>query len=331
MLRLVFNCDDLQRVRIAAAPDLMWETVLSLHRVRDRRPSARHAEWTHRVRHRLARTEAAGEWLSTMFDLVPRHGGFPDFLTPGEQITAADEGCEALAGTARHSLRADLEAVFTRAARRRIPAWIRALAEGDRDQLLRVVGATRHAYSTLVAPSGHEIRAVVSADRATRLHRLSTDGVGGLLSSLPGVIDWNGRTLKLAYPTTRTVWLAGRGLTLTPTLFCRGAPVTLIDPERTPVLVYPAASPEQNGVPDSAARLVALLGRTRADCLRALRAMHNTSQLAERLGTSVGTASKQATVLREAGLVSSLRDGGTVWHKLTPLGADLLTGRPVDC
>jgi DNA-binding transcriptional ArsR family regulator len=144
------------------------------------------------------------------------------------------------------------------------------------------------------------------------------------------VIDWNGSILKLACPTTRTIWLAGRGLTLTPTLCCQGT-VTLIDPERTPVLVYPAAGSEQNELPGSAARLVALLGSTRADCLRALRTMHNTSQLAERLGTPVGTASKQAAVLREAGLVSSLRDGGTVWHKLTPLGADLLADRPMDC
>ncbi|MFS8097963.1 winged helix-turn-helix domain-containing protein [Lentzea alba] len=315
MLRLVFNRDDLQRVRIAAAPDPMWETVLSLHRLRDRRPGPRHEEWARRVRHR---TDAG--WLSTLFDLVPRRGGFPDFLTPGDQVTALDEGCEALAGTARHSLRADLEAVFTG----HVPTWVRALADGDRDQLLGVVGATRGAYSALVAPFGHEVRAAVAADRATRLHRLSTEGVGGLLQSLPGVIGWDGRTLALAYPATRTVPLAGRGLMLIPSLFCRGAPVTLIDPDRTPVLVYPAAGPQR--APDSAS-LVALLGRTRADCLSALRTMYNTSQLAERLGTSVGTASKQAAVLREAGLVSSLRDGGTVWHELTPLGADLLAGR----
>lgn len=325
MLRLVFNRDDLQRVRVAAAPDPMWETVLSLHRLRERKPAARHEEWAHQVRHRLARTDAAG-WLSTLFDLVPRRGGFPDFLTPGERISAVDEGFEALAGTTRRTLRTDLEAAF--AGRRRTPAWIQDLANGDRSQLLHVVGAARAAYRTLVAPFGHELRAALAADRAARLRRLSTEGVGGLLQSLPGMLDWNGRVLTLAYPVTRTVRLAGRGLTLTPSWFCDSTPVTLIDPERTPVLVYPAAESTRH-TSDSAARLVALLGRTRADCLRALRRMHNTSQLAARLGTSIGTASKQAAVLREAGLVSSLRDGGTVWHELTPLGADLLAGRPV--
>jgi hypothetical protein len=35
-LRLVFDRDDLARVRLAEAPDPMWELVLSLHLARDR-------------------------------------------------------------------------------------------------------------------------------------------------------------------------------------------------------------------------------------------------------------------------------------------------------
>jgi hypothetical protein len=36
-LRLVFNRDDLARVRLAEAPDPMWELVLSVHLAGERR------------------------------------------------------------------------------------------------------------------------------------------------------------------------------------------------------------------------------------------------------------------------------------------------------
>jgi DNA-binding transcriptional ArsR family regulator len=51
-----------------------------------------------------------------------------------------------------------------------------------------------------------------------------------------------------------------------------------------------------------------------------------TSELARRVGVSLASASQHASVLREAGLVHTLRQGGAVLHTLTPLGAALLRG-----
>jgi len=48
-----------------------------------------------------------------------------------------------------------------------------------------------------------------------------------------------------------------------------------------------------------------------------------TTALAERAGVSVATASADATVLRAAGLITTVRDGSRV---LTPLGEALLAG-----
>ena len=92
------------------------------------------------------------------------------------------------------------------------------------------------------------------------------------------------------------------------------------------MLVYPAASWWANAADagDAPSELVALLGRTRAACLAALRRPHTTSGLAHELGISVGTASKQATVLRDAGLLRSRRIGGAVVHTISALGTDLL-------
>jgi DNA-binding transcriptional ArsR family regulator len=123
----------------------------------------------------------------------------------------------------------------------------------------------------------------------------------------------------------RTLSLAGRGITLIPSYFCTGAPVTLIDPALQPALVYPARHPLDAAAPELPEALIPLLGRTRAECLHLLHTPHTTSQIAERLGVSVGSASKQATILRNAGLIDSTRSGGAVVHRLTTLGANLLS------
>ena len=49
-----------------------------------------------------------------------------------------------------------------------------------------------------------------------------------------------------------------------------------------------------------------------------------TGELARRIGISPATASHHATILREAGLVASERQGNQVLHQLSPAGADLL-------
>ena len=42
------------------------------------------------------------------------------------------------------------------------------------------------------------------------------------------------------------------------------------------------------------------------------------------MGVSLATASRHASVLRNAGLISSRRLGGSVLHSLRPLGSDVL-------
>jgi DNA-binding transcriptional ArsR family regulator len=189
-----------------------------------------------------------------------------------------------------------------------------------------LVGAVASAHRVLIAPFWSELNRVVARDRSRRIDALATGGVDALLRGLPAVRRWDGRTLELDYPVTRTLHLAERGLSIVPSYFCRGTPVTLIDPGRRPVLVYPvghAGTPA--AAPDNASpMLVALLGRTRAACLAALRHPHTTTGLSHDLGISVGTASKQAAVLREAGLLHSQRAGAAVVHEVTALGAGLL-------
>ncbi|MFA1550215.1 winged helix-turn-helix domain-containing protein [Actinomadura chokoriensis] len=55
----------------------------------------------------------------------------------------------------------------------------------------------------------------------------------------------------------------------------------------------------------------------------------NTTQLAQCTAIPLPTASQQARVLREAGLIATHREGSQVRHALTPLGAALLNGTTV--
>jgi DNA-binding transcriptional ArsR family regulator len=323
MLRMVFEPQDLQRVRLAGEADPMWELVLSLQKAQSRCVPTPFVGWRQAVGHSVAGGRPGPVW--PMAGLVAARGDFPDFLTPPGLVADIDAGCELVAATSRGRLATDLHATF-----RRRPAhqWVRTLASGDREPFGELLRAVRTGHDLLVAPYWAEVREAVAADRARRARDLADRGVGALLRNLPGVLGWDGRVLELGYPEDRTVYLAGRGLVLLPCYFCWGNPVTWIDPELPPVLVYQARDPSTQDreaiVPKGVATL---LGGTRAECLRLLLRPRSTSELAEHLGTSTGTASKQATVLRNAGLITSSRRGTSMQHLVTPLGVALLTGR----
>jgi DNA-binding transcriptional ArsR family regulator len=60
--------------------------------------------------------------------------------------------------------------------------------------------------------------------------------------------------------------------------------------------------------------------------LRALHESCTTSELGRRLGISPAAASQHTAILREAGLITSLRNVNMVVHSLTSLGAALIRG-----
>ena len=74
------------------------------------------------------------------------------------------------------------------------------------------------------------------------------------------------------------------------------------------------------------AALARLVGKTRALALASIGDGCTTTELAARMGASIAGASQHAGVLRDAGLIVTVRQGGAVLHTLTPLGAQLLAG-----
>ncbi|RPK65294.1 Helix-turn-helix domain protein [Streptomyces sp. ADI96-02] len=329
---------DLSRVRMATRPDALWETVLSFHRLRDRRASTVFGKWRTETRARLN-----GE-VRLLAALVPPRGYFPDFLTPsqeGSEPFGLDVGMEALRDTPADRIRHELELLADGRQRQRagrapgprddgagraalaLPA---ALSDGRTEPLARLISALRGYHHAAVEPYWPHIRASVEADRAVRGRALLDGGADELLATLPPMIRWRSPVLEADYPVDRDLRLDGRGLLLQPSFFCRGTPVVYRDPVLPPVLVYPVTHPGAPVFAEPGPWLGRLVGHTRSAVLQAIGNGCTTSELARRAGVSMASASQHASVLREAGLVLTLRHGSSVLHTLTPLGGSLLRG-----
>ena len=279
MLRIHFSSRDLSRTTIAAAPDPLWEVLLSLHVLRAGSADPALDGWRHRVRRSVR-------------DPTTRL-----LASPAVAITSPGTGHDGFDGHDGH------------------------------DGLGRLSGVLAGYCRTAVEPHWPSISTCVAADRGRRVHQLANGGIDELLSNLHPEVRWRPPVLEVPQAVPADVSLGGRGLRLQPSFFCDPAPARPRDTDATPTLVYPVRRPADalSSAPTRRGQsLAALLGRTRAAALAAVRRGCTTSELARRCGVSAATASQQATVLRGAGLISTRRDGGSVRHELTDLGSRLL-------
>ncbi|ANW21614.1 ArsR/SmtB family transcription factor [Streptomyces clavuligerus] len=323
MLRIHFSTADLGRIHLAPGPDPAWEALLSLHVLGscDEDPVMR--PWRRRMR------DTVDPMARPLLGLAPPRGYSPDFLTPAQGVDGIESGIEMILTTPRARLRAEL-AVLGR--QRRLPPGVGALADGRPEALRGLGGALRRYHRQALTPYWPQIRASVEADREQRARAFLAGGTERLLGSLHPTIRWEPPVLLVAYPVDSELRLEGRGLRLVPSFFCRGTPIALRDTTLPPVLVYPVARAIGALDPAPAAggdRLARLLGRTRAATLYTIAdAEHTTgNEIARRLAISPASASEHATVLRDAGLIQSLRVRNTTRHTLTRLGMELLEGR----
>ncbi|MEV4757492.1 winged helix-turn-helix domain-containing protein [Micromonospora sp. NPDC049559] len=335
MLRIIFTSEDIARTRVAPGADPIWELVLSLHLLQGRTWDPVMAGWHRDVSDGLRREPEPGA-MRTLFGLNPPRGYFPDFLTPYDSGDGFEAGLEAVRSTPAELLHRDLSVLAADNVR---PPGASALARGDAEALRQLTDAMRQYQTVAISPYWTRIQAAIEADRSRRARALLDGGAEGLLASLRPAVRWESGVLEvLDYPMSRELYLDGRGLLLLPSFFCARIPVTLLDPELPPILVYPVdrlggltpapgegagrrpANLRENG----AEALAALLGRTRAAVLEAASDGCTTGEIARRLHISPAAASQHATVLRNAGLLVSQRERNTVLHTLTRLGQDML-------
>ncbi|MFD5701225.1 ArsR/SmtB family transcription factor, partial [Streptomyces lasiicapitis] len=318
MLRIHFTGEDLGRTRMAPGPLPAWETVLSLHRLQRGDGGPQYGRWRRSVRGELPRA------FSPLASLVPPRGYFPDFLTPAAPAAGLDEALDLVVSSPREVLRRDLTAL---AAERRPTRWAQAVGHGD-PAALRGLGAALRAYhAAAVAPHWEAVREQVDRDHSRLARALLTEGAEAMLARLPPSMRWRNPVLEVDYPVSQDLRLEGRGLLLVPSFFCLRTGVTLLHNDATPVLVHPVEHflPDTPRDPDGHRRsLGALLGHTRAAVLEALEEPSTTGELARRVGVLASSASQHTAVLRDTGLVRSVRRGQAVRHSLTPMGIALL-------
>ncbi|MEE4546146.1 transcriptional regulator [Streptomyces sp. V4-01] len=323
MLRLFFTPQDIARVRMAPRPHPLWELVLATTLLGGSQGEAVFGPWRRQARRDLG---ALPMWQPRLLRaLAPPRGDFPDFLTPELGLGGLEQGIDAALSVPRSRLRSELRCLPG------LPGWAHPLAGGDREVLDALGRTLRDCYAALVSPYEERVAAHVDADRSSRARDFLAGGSEGLLAGLGPAMRWQPPVLDVDYPVRRDLHLNGRGLLLVPSVFCWRTPVTLIDPDLPPVLVYPVTrgadwwAPPRGG---QAASLEALLGRRRAACLRHLDEGCTTGELARRIGSGAAAASQHAAVLREAGLLATVRRRNSVLHTLTPLGRALLAQNP---
>lgn len=300
-LRVRVTPTDLVNVRFAQSPAPMLEAALAFSQLGVRpRPVPRAAR--------------------PLFTLI-RNGRGPMFLDP--LVNDPDWAVELVETSPRAVIRSELARLW----RTNPPLWLRNLADGDAEERQVVGSAVRAWYSHSVAPRREWIDSLFQHDVRLRGHVLAQEGVPGLLNSIHPDLVYRDGVLELPHPLNLTYDLEGQGFELRPTTQWTGRPLWSWSSEDTStyVLSYPVLGESQPGVrqPTDAA-LARLLGETRATVLTTLRTPLSTSDLAVRVGVSLSSASQHATVLREAGLIRTVRDGQKVTHSLTLKGMTLL-------
>lgn len=316
MLRVHFTAQDLMRVGFASRPAPLMELGLAAATLQRRDDHSVFGQW------RADRRRALSPAAMPLFSLVPPNGAGPLFLDPLSD--ALEDGLDQVRSAPAEMVARELRRVCP--AYRPLTPWVRDLARGDRRAWRALDEALRTGHRALVSRHWDRMQASFRADLAWRGRLMAEQGVGAALTSLYPGSRWSGTTLQIDSSHDSEMTLTGRGLTLMPSSVWTGQPLVGYDADGRHLFLYQALTPlpmtadRPNGDP-----LDALLGRTRAAVLRSLLPQRTTSEIAGDLEISLASASQHTKTLRAAGLVMSERDGKSVWHTVTPLGAKLLS------
>ncbi len=331
MLRIHLTADDLARVRVSVLGALA-EAQLSLRVLKRQDNAALFGGWRETARKGLPSSTAP----LARFLAHPTMGLVDLFTLAGGPLRDPEEMEDRVSGMPLEPLRLEVES-FPRLAARR-PAWLGRLGH-DAEDSARLGSALRAWYDHGLGPHWDRIRNHLEGERTAYARFVVDGGVQALLGSLRPAVRWSPPVLEIPayrpYGPYSEIHLGGRGLTIAPSFFACAAAALYMpmdDPDGPMLLMVPALRDPvaAAGVWADRSRtdpLATLLGRTRAAVLESIGDGCTTGSLAVRLRISPAGASQHATVLRQAGLIGSRRDGGRVFHHLTELGIALLSGR----
>ena len=277
---------------------------------------------------RNVRGDVPREAFELMALVIGADGYFPDFLTatPSWDMGPDDE-VRRLRAVPPELFRADLAKMLARSSGRRHEAIARLRDEPVRARSL-IADAWQELWDALLAPVWPQVERILRADIAVRARRVTTAGLGAMIDGLHESVSWQGERVRVRLRLHHElVDCRGSGLVLVPSVMSSHRSQVLTEPPAQPTLFYPAQGITETWArdPESATRsLAALMSAARAEFLLTAHDSRTTSQVAADCGLAVSTASHHLTVLRNSGLIASVRDGARMLHTRTPVGEALV-------
>ncbi|MGH3258056.1 MAG: ArsR/SmtB family transcription factor [Streptosporangiaceae bacterium] len=324
--RIHFTAGDLQRIQVSPTLGPLAETVMAMSLLRcPIAPSGLYSRWRSQVKGRVT------PQMTALANLMPVGSKGVDLCTLTGPAPTFEQGLQALMAMPADHYLVEVEYV---AMHHKLPEAAWAVAETAGQARFELAQAARAAHRALVAPYWRRIQACLHAEQVARSRVLALGGPERLLASIQGeLIRWRPPVLEVHMCGDVDLHLEGRGLVLVPSVFVGAVPSLHQNPNdvmAAPVLVLPVADERVrnghlwDGPKDRTIALAALVGRNRAAVLSAIAEGGTTTEVASRVGISLAAASQHASVLRSAGLIITRRQGSSVLHVLTPLGAELL-------
>lgn len=325
MITIHLSAEDLVHTRFAFSA--LWEAVGSYCALKQPDKFPLHLPWI-----RQAREALVGLDMSPV-DALMFGSGRVDFLTPPPLTPLPDFELELdyLVQTPEEVVLQDIRNVLENPRgiyKCSLESDYRPYLEDPRGSLQRLADTLWAYWERTLEPHWPRLRTLLEADVMYRARTFALEGPEKVFNELHPSLRYQNRTLrnlKKAKGHEVHLELSGRGLLLIPSVFMDYT--IMFDPPWQETMQYGARGtaglwfPEP---PPAAEALRKLLGSNRARLLKYLVTPSTTRDLAFLFGVTPSAVSQHLGWLRDTGLVSTQREGKSVYYKLSPIGESLL-------
>lgn len=275
-----------------------------------------------------ARSRLPRDAFGVLAHVIGADGYMPDFLTTTARWDLSpDEELAALRVAPVAGMRVDLGKMVVRSSGRRQDA-LRRMQEHPLRARSVIADAWAEMWETTLAPVWPQLERILRADVAVRSRTVASEGLAAMASGIHPQVSWGDGSVRVRLRRhSEDVDCRGSGLVLVPSVISSWQCMVITEPPAQPTLFYPARGVTAGWAHDAADHeraLEALVGPVRAGILLSAHVPRTTSRVAAEAGIAASTASHHLTVLRDAGLIVSTRDGARMLHLRTPLGEALV-------
>lgn len=315
MLEYTLAESDLGEVRFGISP--LCEMGISLRALKDPARYPLQLPWLRRIE-----PQRVGLDIDVLMALIDDRLWTPDFLNPrpASPLVRIEDDLDLFRRTHPERFVRQLTELH---------GGIPPVLRGDpRKALERSAHALEAYWESCFRPYWLRMRTILEADIVYRGRRIAQGGLADMLNGVSSTMTFanNAISIRLRHSLHMVQPVAGRGITLVPTIFTTRASAPF-DASEPPMIMYPARGQGAMWEPDAAPSdtgAVGLLGATRAALLTALAEPASSTELGVRFGVTASAVNQHLRALKAGRLVNSTRYGHSVLYLRSELGAALL-------